>query len=76
MKKTRQQLRPAFVNGQKPPQESFWNWLDSYFHLDDDIPAGQVVVVIDGEKRNIVTLINQNTQNITNISNEMEWAEL
>ncbi|MBR2201220.1 MAG: hypothetical protein IJ894_10835 [Bacteroidales bacterium] len=76
MKKSRQALRPPFANGKKPPQQDFYDWQDSYYHLDDDIPANKVFVQIDGNKRDIVSLINKNTQDITNIKLDLEWAEL
>ena len=44
MKKSRQALRPPFANGKKPPQQDFYDWQDSYYHLDDDIPANKVFV--------------------------------
>jgi hypothetical protein len=31
-----------FRTGQKPTQAQFWDWLDSFFHKDDDIPSAQV----------------------------------
>lgn len=35
-------LKNWFRRGLKPPQQQFWDWLDSFRHLDSDIPAAQV----------------------------------
>ena len=69
--KTREQLRPRFGNGKKPPQEDFWNWMESYWHKNDDIDAGKVKTTIGGQQVNILTLINQISANLN-----FEWAEL
>lgn len=76
MKKTRQELRPRFENGTKPPQEDFWNWMDSFWHKDDDIDAGKVMVTIDGQSVSVLNLMNNYTEQITNIQADLEWAEL
>lgn len=36
------QLKNWFLNGMKPPQEHFWNWLDSFWHKDDLIPMENI----------------------------------
>lgn len=69
--KTREQLRPRFENGKKPPQEDFWNWMESYWHKNDDIDASKVKTTIGGQQVNILTLINQISANLN-----LEWAEL
>ena len=69
--KTREQLRPRFANGKKPPQEDFYNWMESFWHKNDDIDAGKVKTTIGGQQVNILTLINQISANLN-----LEWAEL
>ena len=69
--KTREQLRPRFANGKKPPQEDFYNWMESFWHKYDDIDAGKVKTTIGGQQVNILTLINQISANLN-----LEWAEL
>lgn len=58
--KEREELRPRFANGRKPPQEDFWNWLESYWHKHDDIDAAKVKATIDGRKVDILTLMGDN----------------
>ena len=74
--KTREQLRPRFANGKKPPQEDFYNWMESFWHKHDDIDAGKVKTSIGGQKVDILTLMNNIGQRITNIELNLEWAEL
>ncbi len=41
--KSKQDLRKIFENGDKPKQEDFWEWQDSYWHKEEDnIPANRV----------------------------------
>jgi hypothetical protein len=35
--KTKEELRLLFENGDKPTQDNFWEWLDSYWHKDEKI---------------------------------------
>jgi len=53
--KTKEELRLLFENGDKPTQENFWEWLDSYWHKDEKISDSSVdsverviPVIIDG----------------------------
>lgn len=36
------QLKNWFLNGMKPPQEHFWNWMDSFWHKDEQIPMNTI----------------------------------
>lgn len=36
------QLKNWFKNGLKPPQEHFWNWMDSFWHKDEKIPMSTI----------------------------------
>lgn len=36
------QLKNWFKNGLKPPQEHFWNWMDSFWHKDEKIPINTI----------------------------------
>ena len=41
--KSKQELKKIFENGDKPKQEDFWEWQDSYWHKEEDIiPANRV----------------------------------
>lgn len=41
--KSKQDLKKVFENGDKPKQEDFWEWQDSYWHKEEDIiPANKV----------------------------------
>lgn len=35
--KTKEELKLLFENGDKPTQENFWEWLESYWHKDEKI---------------------------------------
>lgn len=90
MIKTRQDLKKRFRNGMYPDENDFANWLDSYWHKDDQIDAGKVVQTIDGTTRTILDLIGNNEamqhiavlqQQVSQIKAEinllnLEWAEL
>jgi hypothetical protein len=41
-KQTINTIKNWFRTGNKPTQAQFWDWLDSFFHKDDNIPSGQV----------------------------------
>lgn len=40
--KTKQEIKNFFENGDIPNQEQFWEWQDSYWHKDEEIPADKV----------------------------------
>lgn len=40
--KSKEELKKYFENGDKPDQEQFWEWQDSYWHKDEKIPADSV----------------------------------
>ena len=78
MKKARKDIKKRFLNGMYPTEDDFSDTLDSYWHKDDQIDAEKVVQTIGGETRTILDLIanNEAMQQITNISLNLEWAEL
>ena len=78
MKKPRKDIKKRFLNGMYPTEGDFSDMLDSYWHKDDQIDAEKVVQTIGGETRTILDLIanNEVMQRITNISLNLEWAEL
>lgn len=41
-KQTLNTLKNWFRTGLKPTQTQFWDWIDSFFHKDDNIPSSQV----------------------------------
>ncbi|PTT43715.1 hypothetical protein DBR28_00045 [Chryseobacterium sp. HMWF028] len=42
MKISKINLRNLFAKGQKPKQEAFWNWIDSFWHKDEEIEQSSV----------------------------------
>ncbi|MBB6371511.1 leucine-rich repeat domain-containing protein [Chryseobacterium shigense] len=40
--KTKEELKLLFENGDKPMQENFWEWLESYWHKDEKIPESSI----------------------------------
>ena len=39
---SKQELKTLFENGDIPRQEEFWQWQDSYFHKDENIPPNKI----------------------------------
>ncbi|REC46039.1 hypothetical protein [Chryseobacterium sp. 5_R23647] len=37
--KLKEELKKLFENGDKPTQENFWEWQDSYWHKDEKLPT-------------------------------------
>lgn len=37
--KTKEELKQLFENGDKPTQEDFWEWQNSYWHKDEKLPT-------------------------------------
>ena len=37
--KSKEELKKLFENGDKPTQEEFWEWQDSYWHKDEKLPT-------------------------------------
>lgn len=52
--KTKQELKQYFENGDIPVQEEFWEWQDSYWHKDENIPQDNV----QGLKETLKTKLN------------------
>lgn len=42
MKQTKEKLRQVFENGDKPNQQDFYDWQDSYWHKDERIPKEKI----------------------------------
>ncbi len=40
--KTKEELKQYFENGDIPKQEEFWEWQDSYWHKDENLPQANV----------------------------------
>lgn len=40
--KTKQELKQYFENGDIPVQEEFWEWQDSYWHKEENIPSNKI----------------------------------
>ncbi|MDH6251796.1 hypothetical protein M2347_001523 [Chryseobacterium sp. H1D6B] len=40
--KTKEELRLYFENGDRPVQENFWDWQESYWHKEEKIPQDSV----------------------------------
>ncbi|MGK6342361.1 leucine-rich repeat domain-containing protein [Chryseobacterium sp. DT-3] len=49
--KTKEELRLLFENGDKPTQEDFWTWLDSYWHKDEKIDMVKIAGLENGLPR-------------------------
>ncbi|MDQ0784056.1 leucine-rich repeat domain-containing protein [Chryseobacterium sp. W4I1] len=49
--KTKEELRLLFENGDKPVQEDFWTWLDSYWHKDEKIDMTKISGLENGLPR-------------------------
>ena len=42
MKKTKQQLQPLYANFERPNEQAFYDWMDSYWHKDELIPIESI----------------------------------
>ncbi|KUY30949.1 hypothetical protein [Elizabethkingia ursingii] len=40
--KSKIELKRSFENGKIPTQEDFWEWIDSYWHKEEDIDLGKI----------------------------------
>ncbi|WP_395761860.1 hypothetical protein [Elizabethkingia anophelis] len=40
--KSKIELKRSFENGKIPTQEDFWEWMDSYWHKEEDIDLGKI----------------------------------
>lgn len=49
--KTKQELRLKFENGDRPNQEHFWEWQDSYWHKDEKIDMAKIAGLENGLPR-------------------------
>ncbi|KPH11591.1 hypothetical protein [Chryseobacterium sp. ERMR1:04] len=52
--KSKQEIKKNFENGDIPVQEDFWEWQDSYWHKDENIPQDN----ISGLKETLKTKLN------------------
>ena len=62
MKQSRNQLKQWFKKFAYPTESQFWDWMDSYWHKDDNIPASQIdglQQVVNGVTDGIGDVLNQ-----------------
>ena len=85
MKKTRPHLKNRYLKGMYPTEDDFADWLDSFWHKDDEIDMQKVVQYIGGQRLTVTDLINAASQssniellqqNVNNITLNLEWAEI
>ncbi|MBB5334467.1 hypothetical protein [Chryseobacterium koreense] len=63
-------IKNWFVNGAKPPQEHFWNWLDSFWHKDESIPQNQITGLPQtlSQKADVAQLAGKANANASNVA--------
>mgnify|MGYP000864392873 CR=1 FL=1 len=69
--KSKQELKKVFENGDKPRQEDFWEWQDSYWHKEDSIPIEKIEeAILNGDFKLFNTLDNEIAQssNVQSVS--------
>ncbi|MDR6404839.1 MULTISPECIES: leucine-rich repeat domain-containing protein [Chryseobacterium] len=72
--KTKEELKLYFENGDKPTQEQFWQWMDSYWHKDEKITQDSIDAIekvfplIDNDEFKGVFLSVRISNNIKKIS--------
>lgn len=55
--KSKEELKKLFENGDKPTQEEFWEWQDSYWHKDEKLPTEAAgIYKIKGSVANLAAL--------------------
>ena len=50
--KTKEELKLYFENGDKPTQDHFWQWQDSYWHKDEKIDMTKIAGLENGPRAN------------------------
>ena len=50
--KTKEELKLYFENGDKPTQDHFWQWLDSYWHKEEKIDMTKIAGLENGPRAN------------------------
>ncbi len=65
--KTKEELKLLFKNRIIPDQEDFWEWMDSYWHKEDDIPTDNINVDVSSKA-------DKNAGNIT-AENAINWKQ-
>lgn len=72
--KTKQELKQYFENGDIPVQEEFWEWQESYWHKDENIPQDNIL----GLKETIKTKLNAPDPNLSSgfyfIAHNSPWT--
>lgn len=69
MKRDINTIKNWFKTGLKPTQSQFWDWLDSFWHKDDDIPSAKIEGLgdaLNGVSQYAETLSTQAQQNAEN----------
>ncbi len=78
MKQTKEKLRQVFENGDKPNQQDFYDWQDSYWHKDENIPKEKIT----GLHKKYIAFFNQYNTNypsveiIENTLGIINWARI
>ncbi len=79
MKQSRNQLKQWFKKFAYPTESQFWDWIDSFFHKDDKIPAGQIdglQEVVSGIQEGINDRIEEIAKVATNNHEELNNRDL
>ncbi len=63
----REELKLLFKNRIIPDQEDFWEWMDSYWHKEDDIPTDNINIDVSSKA-------DKNAGNIT-AENAINWKQ-
>ncbi|MXV37664.1 hypothetical protein GO491_03065 [Flavobacteriaceae bacterium Ap0902] len=68
-------LKNWFRSLAKPPQEHFWNWMDSYWHKDEKIPANSIAglneLLDDGNDVDLTNYLMKDGNNLDDGSREL-----
>lgn len=79
--KTKEELRQVFENGDKPRQEDFWDWQDSYWHKGENIPFDKIsekdqVAMYDATKANYVMMKDGSIKEARDLGKNISNADL
>ena len=69
MKQTKEKLRQVFENGDKPNQQDFYDWQDSYWHKDENIPKEKIIGLSEnaGLHKKYIAFFNQYNTNYPSV---------
>ncbi|WP_426475618.1 hypothetical protein [Chryseobacterium balustinum] len=74
--KSKEELKKLFENGDKPTQENFWEWQDSYWHKDEKLPTENTgIYKIKGSMPDLTALHLMNSMSEGDVYNLLDTGD-